>query len=273
MRALARCLWCWLVGLVLLAAGTAASAAVPLPSCSGCNPYEDEQCVLTYGAAGVVQDAATGEPLAGATITVLDLQTVSAADGSYRVEGTRPDTCTLDYFYSITVAATGYVPFSIMYWASSTFSNLTVALAVEGDGGEPTPTVCPVATPCILGERPHPCADAPCGLGCGCEPCPPCGDGEIRGPRIHACECMPEPGATPPTPTATPFVVPTPTLAPCAGDCDGNGAITVAEIVSAVRQALGGPTACASADRDRNGVVAIAELVAMVAAALHGCAA
>lgn len=67
---------------------------------------------------------------------------------------------------------------------------------------------------------------------------------------------------------------PTPTVEPgCAGDCDGNGTVTVDELVRAVSLALGEAAApCASADVDANGHIVVSELVAAVNAALDGCA-
>lgn len=59
----------------------------------------------------------------------------------------------------------------------------------------------------------------------------------------------------------------------CAGDCDNDGAVTVAELVGGVALALDGtpPTACAAFDRDGDGVVFIDELLRAVAATLGGC--
>lgn len=57
---------------------------------------------------------------------------------------------------------------------------------------------------------------------------------------------------------------------PTAGDCDGDGRVTIDELVAGVRIALGdAPLAtCAAADGDGDGVVGIAELVAAVGRAL-----
>lgn len=54
------------------------------------------------------------------------------------------------------------------------------------------------------------------------------------------------------------------------GDCDGDGRVTIDELVAGVRVALGEapPSACAAFDGDGDGAVSIAELVAAVAAAL-----
>lgn len=61
----------------------------------------------------------------------------------------------------------------------------------------------------------------------------------------------------------------------CAGDCDGDGRVTVAELVGAVSIALGSApvAACAAVDADASGAVTIAELVTARNAALDGCAA
>ena len=61
--------------------------------------------------------------------------------------------------------------------------------------------------------------------------------------------------------------------ATCAGDCDGDGAVAVNEVVRAVTIALGSAPAaqCAAADANGDGTVTIAELVGAVNAALGGC--
>ena len=61
----------------------------------------------------------------------------------------------------------------------------------------------------------------------------------------------------------------------CAGDCDGDARVTVAEIVRAVAVALGSAplSTCEAADADASGTVTIDDLVAALGAALDGCAA
>lgn len=83
---------------------------------------------------------------------------------------------------------------------------------------------------------------------------------------------------TPPTATATvtqtPSPDPTATAPPaCAGDCDGNGIVTVNELIVGVNIVLGVTSrdACPAFDRDGNGQVTISELIAAVNAALNGC--
>ena len=59
----------------------------------------------------------------------------------------------------------------------------------------------------------------------------------------------------------------------CVGDCDGNGAVTIEELIRGVNIALngGGVAACPSIDRSQDGTVSIDELVAAVNAALGSC--
>jgi len=86
-----------------------------------------------------------------------------------------------------------------------------------------------------------------------------------------------DPGASSPTPVATITPVPaTPTATPqaCAGDCNGDRFVSVAELIQGVNIALGrfSPGACPRFDRDGNGRVEVSELVAAVRRALDGCA-
>lgn len=61
--------------------------------------------------------------------------------------------------------------------------------------------------------------------------------------------------------------------APCAGDCDNNGAVSIDELVRAVRVALGQEAVevCAAVDQDSDDRVTVAELVGAVRGALRGC--
>ena len=62
--------------------------------------------------------------------------------------------------------------------------------------------------------------------------------------------------------------------AACAGDCDGDGTVGIAELVKAVNVALGAlPVSdCVSLDTNNDGNVSISELIAGVKNALNGCA-
>jgi len=72
-----------------------------------------------------------------------------------------------------------------------------------------------------------------------------------------------------PTPTPTPTATPTPG---CPGDCGGDGAVTIDEIVMGVAMALGDPNlACGAFDMDQSGTVTVDELLLAVNSALAGC--
>jgi protocatechuate 3,4-dioxygenase beta subunit len=76
--------------------------------------------------------------------------------------------------------------------------------------------------------------------------------------------------ATAPGPTATPL----PPTEDCAGDCSGDGTVSIDELVRGVNMALGNAPLddCDRFDRDGNRLVSVAELVAAVNSALRGCA-
>ncbi|MGH7788719.1 MAG: hypothetical protein ACRERC_17750 [Candidatus Binatia bacterium] len=83
------------------------------------------------------------------------------------------------------------------------------------------------------------------------------------------------------TATATPVDTPTPSpqatattgTPACRGDCNGNGRVTVNELIVGVNIALGTAPAsdCTAIDSNGNGVVSINELIAAVNVALNGC--
>ena len=77
------------------------------------------------------------------------------------------------------------------------------------------------------------------------------------------------------TPTPTPTVTPTPTRTPiaCIGDCDGDGRVTVDELVKGVNIALAtaGLELCPAFDADNSATVTVDELVKAVNNALNGC--
>jgi hypothetical protein len=60
----------------------------------------------------------------------------------------------------------------------------------------------------------------------------------------------------------------------CSGDCNGDGRVTVDELVRMVNVALGntGVRACLAGDKDRNGAIAVNEVITAVNNALAGCA-
>jgi hypothetical protein len=72
------------------------------------------------------------------------------------------------------------------------------------------------------------------------------------------------------TVTATPTTTPTPPV--CDGDCNGDGSVTINELISGVTIALGAPVdRCRACDTNRDQAVTVNELVAAVGHALHGC--
>lgn len=75
------------------------------------------------------------------------------------------------------------------------------------------------------------------------------------------------------TATPTPTFPPTSSAPPCAGDCNGSATVVVAEIVSCVSIALDrAPVAnCSACDLNGDGRVTISELLIAVRAALGGC--
>jgi hypothetical protein len=88
----------------------------------------------------------------------------------------------------------------------------------------------------------------------------------------------------PPTPPRTPSVLPTatrtgppastPTPGACVGDCNGDGEVSVDELIRGVNIALGnaGLGQCPGFDVNGDGEVSVNELVQAVNAALGGCA-
>lgn len=80
----------------------------------------------------------------------------------------------------------------------------------------------------------------------------------------------------PPTATPSPSATPTPTAPPpCGGDCDGDGAVTIAELLRAVAIAIGRMTIdrCPAANLDGSGTVTVDDIVGATRNALSGCAA
>ena len=77
------------------------------------------------------------------------------------------------------------------------------------------------------------------------------------------------------TATWTPTSTPSPTSTPirCAGDCSHNGQVTIADLLTAARIALGAAdlSACRNADVNADAKVTVDEVVAAVNVALHGC--
>jgi len=75
------------------------------------------------------------------------------------------------------------------------------------------------------------------------------------------------------TETAAPTHTPTGGSSGCAGDCDGNGMVEIAELIRGVNIALGSQQldVCRVFDRTGDGHVSVSELIQAVGAALNGC--
>ncbi len=92
----------------------------------------------------------------------------------------------------------------------------------------------------------------------------------VSGPPIDTLQRLTEPeGSCAPGPICDP----TPTPAVCAGDCDRDGRVTIADVVTMVAIALDeAPVSqCPAGDTDRSGSIGIAEVIVAVAHALTGC--
>jgi large repetitive protein len=78
---------------------------------------------------------------------------------------------------------------------------------------------------------------------------------------------------TPLTLTPTVAATVTSTVTACAGDCNGNGQVTVDDLILAVNIALGSQPIdrCRAADGDRNDMLTVSELITAVNRALSGC--
>ena len=167
------------------------------------------------------------------------------------------------------------------------------------DGNPCTDDFCDPAT----GECHHPVVGRPCNDGNACtggiqtggDQCT--AEGTCVGAPIAGCVTetptpTPTPTRTPtltttptcacpsatntPTHTVTPTQPPTATATPklvCVGDCDGDGMVTVDEIVLIVNIALGSVPvgACQAGDGNRDGEITIDEILTAVNHALNGC--
>lgn len=74
-------------------------------------------------------------------------------------------------------------------------------------------------------------------------------------------------------PTQTPTSTPTNPAPVCAGDCDGNGRVTIDEVIRQTAIGLGDhdPGTCRAGDVDGNGTITVDEVLTAVNHALRGC--
>lgn len=127
----------------------------------------------------------------------------------------------------------------------------------------PTPTCAPTGTP-YCSDRCLPCPTIR--LGCYAVPCGEC----IQNPVCSSGEvCVPRPAGSGCCACAT--VTPSPV--PCAGDCGGDGRVSVDELVKLVNIALGRQplSNCSAGDTNGDGEITIDEIVRAVNRLLAGC--
>lgn len=109
-----------------------------------------------------------------------------------------------------------------------------------------------------------------------------CPGGGICGERIATATPTPTVTATPtrtlpggdtPVVTATPTPTATTIVSGCAGDCDGSGTVSIAELIRLVNIALGQQSldVCTVGDINGDGRITINELITAVNRALGGC--
>ena len=137
-------------------------------------------------------------------------------------------------------------------------------LYVDLAAAEPTHTVTPTAT---ITRTPTPTRTATATL-----TVPP-GSTATATPSIRLTPTLTP--TVPPGSTETSTPEPTQTIPAggCLGDCDGDGTVSINELIAAVNIALGNSSldVCANADADGDGMVRINELIAAVTSALQGC--
>lgn len=158
------------------------------------------------------------------------------------------------------VSPSSSVTASVAPTATATASPVSSATTTAGETATPIATAS--ATPDPTGT---PSLAASAGPTAGASPSAP------AAATASATAAAPDASATPLAPSATATAVAT--VGSCAGDCNGDGAVTVAELVTAVGIALDGrpPVACRAADGGGDGQVTIDDLLRAVTAALDGC--
>lgn len=133
----------------------------------------------------------------------------------------------------------------------------------------PTPSPPPTATPSASATATAPAATATMA---------PTSTETAAPTATSPVEASPTAVTETPAPTATdttgigPSPTPTPAGSTCAGDCNGDGVVTISELITSVNMALGaGGATCPAVDGNGDGSVAINELIAAVNGALGGC--
>jgi hypothetical protein len=141
---------------------------------------------------------------------------------------------------------------------------------------DPSTGECTIAIPCDQ----DPCSTGQCDPSTGeCIPGnegAPCDNGNVctSNDSCQSGECVGTAGGTPPPAgTATPTPTATPVLTKCVGDCNGDGVVTIDEIITGVDIALGNAdiSACENFDANGDGLVTVDEILTAVNNALNGC--
>lgn len=143
-------------------------------------------------------------------------------------------------------------------------NSVTVAVIIPDRGGTQTPVLTPSAT-----DTPSNPDLTPTATPSSADVTPT----DTPVPTMPAPPASPTPilaTAVPPTSTPTPGASP---VVACAGDCDGNGTVTIVDLLLMTNIALDivDVQACMAGDVDGNGAITVDEIVVAVANALEGC--
>lgn len=232
-------------------------AAGTVPGASGPIAFEDEDVLLFTSGPNTFEmfwDVSTFD----AELARADLDAISSAD----VSGPLPTaTPTSEETPTSTQAATATPTPTVPGTAEPTATIATAVPTATATVDTPAPTVTATVdtpAPTVTGTVATPVPTATASV-------------DTPAPTATATGVV-----TMPTATATADIAATPTGTAgvvCVGDCNGNGAVAINELVLAVGIALGNNTIsqCMSVDANGNGTVAINELVQAVGNALEGC--
>jgi hypothetical protein len=145
--------------------------------------------------------------------------------------------------------------------------------------GTPTNTPTPTGTPTPTNTQPTPTPTVTPGPPAGADDCCQCPD-FCAAPIVGYCGgCEVVSGASCVGGTSciarTPTPTPAPTFTPprCVGDCNGNGQVTIDDILTMVNMALGNApvTTCEAGDANHDGQITVDEILTAVNNALNGC--